>query len=43
MQKEKWLTRICISEVVFDVVLGVEHICENDFYLIRILAACISG
>ena len=24
-------------------VLGVEHICEDDFYLIRILAACISG
>ena len=22
---------------------GVEHICQDDFYLIRILAACISG
>ena len=43
MQKEKWFTRICIFAVVFDVVLGVEHICEDDFYLIRILAACISG
>ena len=35
--------RICIFAVVFDIVLGVEHISEDDFYLIRILAACISG
>ena len=36
------MTRICIFAVVFDMVVGVERICEYDFYLIRILAACIS-
>ena len=41
--QEKYITRICIFAVVFDIVLAVEHICEDDFYLIRILAACICG
>ena len=36
MLKGKHKTRIFIFAVVFDIVLGVEHICEDDFYLIRI-------
>ena len=43
MLKGKYKTRIFIFAVVFDIVLGVEHICEDDFYLIRIHAACIPG
>ena len=43
MLKEKYKTRIFIFAVVFDIVLGVEHICEDDFYLIRTHAACIPG
>ena len=41
--KRKIQTRIFIFAVVFDIVLGVGHLCEDDFYLIRIHAACIPG
>ena len=43
MEKGKYITKICIFALVFDIVPGVERICEDGFYLIRILAACISG
>ena len=37
------MKRICIFVVAFDIVFGDEHIYEDNFYLIRILTACISG
>ena len=43
MWKGKKITRFCIFVVVFDIVLGVEHICEDAFFFFMILAACISG
>ena len=43
MLKGKYKTRIFIFAVVFDIVLDVEQIWEDDFYLIRIHAACIPG
>ena len=31
MLKGKYKTRICIFAVIFEIVLGVEDICEDDF------------
>ena len=33
---------ICIFVVAHDIVLGVEHICVDNFYFIRIIAAGVS-
>ena len=34
--------RICIFVVAYDIVLGLEHICVYNFYMIRIIAAGVS-